>query len=179
MKTPIQIYRELRQRFPEIYFRLAHAKKIFQKRFPSVAVEGRIELPSEFQFDEINSVNRGYKAPDGRYFSRINKLFWDDIPLSVKYAIKNYDSVLRLYLGDGYLVSDANLWRNYSIPGMYRNMELFSQHWHYDKVVDYRNIQLLVLLGNVTTDDGPFEYVSEPDEKNLLASVFRRNNADL
>jgi hypothetical protein len=28
-------------------------------------------------------------------------------------------------------------------------------------------------------DDGPFEYVANPDEHNILPSVFERNNKDL
>jgi hypothetical protein len=78
-----------------------------------------------------------------------------DVPPSIKQAIKNYESVLRMFLGDGYLVNDGLVWRNHAIPEAYRNTELFSQNWHYDKVVDFRNVQLFVLLSDVTADDGP------------------------
>ncbi|MFH2135424.1 MAG: hypothetical protein ABII81_09660 [Pseudomonadota bacterium] len=179
MKTIIQIYRELRQRLPEIYFRLRHSVLTFKKRFPGIAIGGRIELPNEFKFQEDASVNRGEPDCEGRYYSKINQLDWERIPLSIKRAIKNYDSVLKLYLGDGYTINEGRLWRNYPIPQQYRNSELFSQYWHYDKVVDFRNIQLFVLLGDVTVDDGPFEFVVRPDEKKIMHSVLKRNNEDL
>lgn len=173
------VYSWLRQRIPEIYFRGAHASHLFAKRFFTLSVAGHVNLDPEFGLDESRAMNRGNPGPDGRHYSKYHTLDWAEIPPSIKQAIRNYDSVIRLFLGDGYLINDGRVWRNYSIPTEFRNSELFSQHWHYDKVVDYRNIQLFVLLGDVTEDDGPFEYVENPDERNILPSVFDRNNKDL
>ena len=124
-------------------------------------------------------MDRGIKAPNGRYYSQYNTFPVEEFPLSIKRAIRNYDSVLRMFLGDGYMINEGTVWRNHSIPAEFRDTELFSQHWHYDKVVDFRNIQLFVLLSDVTDDDGPFEYVTNPDERNILPSVFNRDNKDL
>ena len=173
------VYSWLRQRIPEVGFRGLHASRVFSKRFFTLSVLGHIELESEFRLDESQAIDRGYRAPDGRFYSKYHTLNWAELPVSVKQSIRNYDSVIRMYLGDGYLINDGLIWRNYSIPVEYRNDELFSQHWHYDKVVDFRNIQLFVLLGDVTTDDGPFEYVVNPDEHNILPSVLDRNNRDI
>lgn len=173
------IFSQLRQRVSEVYFRSLHASHIFLKRFFVLSVFGHIELEPGFGFDETKAIERGNRAPDGRCYSKYHTSEWAELPVSVKQAIRNYDSVIRMYLGDGYLINDGLIWRNYSIPAEYRNTELFSQHWHYDKVVDFRNIQLFVLLGDVTIDDGPFEFVANPDERNILPSVLDRNNNDV
>lgn len=169
----------LRRRIPEVYFRAVHASRIFSKRFFTLSVSGYIDLESGFGLDESRAIDRGNRAPDGRCYSKCHTVDWSEIPLSIKKAIRNYDSVIRMYLGDGYHIKDGLIWRNYSIPAEFRNAELFSQHWHYDKVVDFRNIQLFVLLGDVTDNDGPFEYVVNPNEYNILPSVLDRENKDI
>lgn len=173
------IYSWTRQRPPEVFHRARHALSIFSKRFFTLAIAGHIELEDDFIFRQDKAIDRGYMAPNGRYYSQYHVVPVEEFPSSVKRAIKNYDTVLRMFLGDGYRINEGNVWRNHSIPSEYRNTELFSQHWHYDKVVDFRNIQLFVLLGDVTEDDGPFEYVGNPDEHIILPSVFDRNNKDL
>lgn len=172
-------YNYIRKRVAEIYYRLRHSVSIFRKRFPSIAVTGKIVLPSDFVLDEATAKPRGYQAPDGAYYSKVNQLSFEQLPRAVVESIRNYDSILRLYLGDGYLINDANIWRNYSIPVEIKNQELISNHWHYDKVVDFRNIQLFVLLGDVSEDDGPLEFLINPNEYRLMPSVLNRSNADL
>lgn len=173
------IYSWVRQRVSEVYFRAMHAVRVFAKRFFTLRVFGHIDLEPDFGLDESKAMDRGNCTSDGRYYSKYQSLEWSEIPSSIKQAIRNYDSVIRMFLGDNYFINDATVWRNYSIPEEHRNTELFSQHWHYDKVVDFRNIQLFVLLGDVTVNDGPFEFVENPDEHNILPSVFDRNNNDI
>lgn len=170
---------DARSRVAEIARRFSHARGVFSRRFFTLAVPGHIELDDNFVFDLSRAKDRGAKAPDGRYYSKYYNLDWPEIPVEIKQAIRRYDAVLRMYLGDDYLINDGILWRNHSIPSEFRGTELFSQHWHYDKVVDFRNIQLFVLLHDTTEDDGPFEYVAEPDERNILPSVIERTNVDV
>jgi hypothetical protein len=172
-------YSWMQQRPPEVFHRARHAMQIFSRRFFSLSVAGHIELENDFAFNQDKAVNRGNMAPNGNFYSQYHVVQVENFPLSIKRAIKNYDTILRMFLGDCYRINEGNIWRNHSIPSDFLNNELFSQHWHYDKVVDFRNIQLFVLLGDVTKDDGPFEYVSNPDEQNILPSVLDRNNKDL
>lgn len=169
----------VRSRILEVAHRFSHASRIFSKRFFTLAVPGHIDLDDSFAFDQSRAKDRGAKAPDGKFYSRYYNLSWEELPLGIKQALKQYDSVIRMYLGDDYLINDGLIWRNHSIPAEFRANELFSQHWHYDKVVDFRNIQLFVLLHDVTEADGPFEYVAEPDEHNLMPSVMKRTNMDV
>jgi hypothetical protein len=145
------VFARLQKRVSEVYFRAIHASNIFSKRFFTLLLFGHVDLDQGFGLDENKAVDRGSRAPDGRFYSKFQTVEWTDLPISIKQAIRNYDSVLRI----------------------------FSQHWHYDKVVDFRNIQLFVLLGDVTLDDGPFEYVANPNEYRILPSVVDRNNKDL
>lgn len=179
MNIAKSIYSWARQRPTEVYHRAKHATSIFSKRFFSLAIAGHIDLEDEFVFDPTKAIDRGSMAPDGRYYSQYHVVPWEEIPQSIKSAVKNYDTVIKMFLGDGYMINEGNLWRNHSIPKEYRNTELFSQNWHYDKVVDFRNIQLFVLVGDVSVDDGPFEFIANPDEHKLLPSVMDRNNKDL
>lgn len=179
MKTLNSMYSTVRQRVPEVFHRARHAHSIFRKRFFTLALPGKIRLEDGFGFDESKAIDRGNRAPNGRYYSQFHTLKWEELPLSIKQAVANYDTVIRMFLGDGYLVNDGLLWRNHAIPDDYRNTELFSQNWHYDKVVDFRNLQMFVLLRDVTEDDGPFEYVATPDENKLMPSVMDRSNEAL
>ncbi|MEW7009872.1 hypothetical protein [Lentilitoribacter sp. EG35] len=168
-----------RQRISELYFRFHHARKIFAKRFFSLAVQGHVELSDNFLFDETKAINRGKAAPNGKYYSKHYPIEWDELPTEIKQLIKNYDTILKQFLGDDYRINGAQIWRNTAIPDKYKNTELFSQNWHYDKVMDYRNIQLFILLHEVTEKDGPFEYVTEPDEYNLIPEVAKRSEQNL
>lgn len=176
MDILIRISRIFRKRIPEIYHRLLHCIAIFRKRFPGLFLIGRIDLPSEFHFEEEKASDRGREAPDGSSYSQINIISWEHIPLSIKQTIKNYDSILKLYLGDGYLINEGRLWRNHPIPKKYEDMDLYSNNWHYDNVFDFRLIQLLVLLDTVTEDDGPLEYVVDSDECKFTSTVIKRKN---
>ncbi|KRB50993.1 hypothetical protein ASE04_13860 [Rhizobium sp. Root708] len=169
----------IRSRILELAYRFAHASKVFSRRFFTLAIPGHVQLDESFVFEVPRAKDRGAKAPDGKYYSKYYNLQWKELPVGIKDAIRKYDSVIRMYLGDDYLINDGLIWRNMSIPPEFKGNELFSQHWHYDKVVDFRNIQLFVLLHDTTEDDGPFEYVVEPDEHNLMPSVLKRTNMDV
>lgn len=168
-----------RSRVLELTHRFIHAKNVFSKRFFTLAIPGHVDLEESFIFDEARAKDRGAKAPDGRYYSKYYNLGWSELPKDIKAKIRSYDSVIRMYLGDDYLINDGLVWRNMSIPPEFKGSELFSQHWHYDKVVDFRNIQLFVLLHDTNGEDGPFEYVSEPDEHSIMPSVLKRTNMDV
>jgi hypothetical protein len=168
-----------RARVEEVSRRVGHAHGIFSKRFFTLALRGHVDLEDDFRFDESRQRDRGAQAPNGQYYSKFYSMAPAEMPASIKAKIAEYDPVIRMYLGNDYLINEANAWRNMSIPQEYKGSEIFSQHWHYDRVVDFRNIQLFVLLKDVGPDDGPFEYVANPDEKTLYRSVLERSNADL
>ena len=161
----------------EVFFRARHAIQIFRKRFLFLDISTKLELPSDFVFDEGIATGRGRIAPDGNHYSLGYELTWDDIPTEIKKEIKKFDSVLRLYFGDDYLIDKATIWRNTGIPEEYRELDIYSQVWHYDHVVDYRNVQLFVLLSNTTLTDGPFEYILNPSNTRIYGNAASRENA--
>lgn len=163
----------------EIFRRIGHAYDIFRIRFPLLAVKMHIELPDDFRFDENRAVSRGRKAPDGKCYSSSYELEWGGIPDAIKSEIRRFDSVLRLYFGGDYLIHTANVWRNVGIPEEWRALDIYSQVWHYDHVVDYRNVQLFVLLTDTTEQHGPFEYLVNSSETELNTDVEARNGAQL
>jgi len=173
-----EVYGRAKSRMLEIFHRLGHAVEIFKMRFMLLKVPTHVNIPNNFIFDEKKAVNRGRVAPDGKYYSSTYELNWNDIPDAIKQEIKQFDSVLRLYFGGDYLIHTANVWRNIGIPENYRSLDLYSQVWHYDHVVDYRNVQLFVLLTDTTELHGPFEFIENSSETELNQVADARNGLD-
>jgi hypothetical protein len=163
----------------ERYRRIGHAYDIFKMRFILLAVKTHINLPDDFTYDEARAVNRGRQAPNGKHYSSTYALTWQEIPEAIQQEIKKFDTVLRLYFGGEYLINTANVWRNIGIPDEYRALDIYSQVWHYDHVVDYRNVQLFVLLTDTTEQHGPFEYLANASETEVNRDVEARNGAEL
>lgn len=159
--------------------RFSHACYVFRMRFIRLDVKSHIDLADNFVFNTDKAASRGRKAPDGRYYSSAYELEWAVIPAEIKQEIRNFDTVLRLYFGGDYLIHMANVWRNIGIPDEYRTLDIYSQVWHYDHVVDYRNVQLFVLLSDTSEDHGPFEYVANASETKVNPDVKARNGAEL
>jgi len=170
---------KLRAFLYEHYHRLGHAYATYRSRFHLLAVSTDIDLPKDFCFDESRAVNRGRQAPDGKYSSSTYELNWNELPVAIKKEIRKFDTVLRLYFGGDYLINTANVWRNVGLPDEFRALDIYSQVWHYDHVVDYRNVQLFVLLSDTTDQHGPFEYVANASETELNLDVEARNGAEL
>ena len=179
MNQLLVLYRVVRSHSVEIYRRLQHAVSIFKMRFMLLKIPTHLNLPDVFVFDCDKAVNRGREAPDGKFYSLTYQLDWLDIPEVIKQEIRKFDTVLRLYFGGDYLIDTANVWRNIGLPESYRSLDIYSQVWHYDHVVDYRNIQLFVLLTDTTALHGPFEYIENSSEKKLCLDVEKRNGVEL
>lgn len=158
--------------------RIGHAYATYRNRFLLLAVKTNVDLPSDFCFDESRATHRGRQAPDGKHYSSTYDLNWNDIPVAIKIEIRNFDTVLRLYFGGDYLINTANVWRNVGIPDEYRALDIYSQVWHYDHVVDYRNVQLFCLLSDTTDQHGPFEYLANASQTELNLDVEARNGAE-
>jgi hypothetical protein len=166
---------KLKMRTLETVRRIAHAIRIFNMRFMLLKVPTHINLPDSFVFDEKKAVNRGRMAPDGNYYSSVYFIEWPELPEEIRQEVKKFDSVLRLYFGGDYLVQVSRVFRNIAIPDEYRSLDIYSQVWHYDHVVDYRNVSLFILLTDTTENHGPFEYIENPSESELNPIVENRH----
>lgn len=167
------------KRFLEQYRRLKHAYSILNKRLIQLSVKTHVDLPSDFVFQTSKAVSRGRQAPDQKYYSSTYELDYFDFPPEIKQEIRNFDTVLRLYFGGDYLINSGNVWRNIGIPAEFRALDIYSQVWHYDRVVDYRNIQFFVLLTDTTDEHGPLEYITNASETHVNPSVEARNITEL
>jgi hypothetical protein len=172
-------YHRIRDRIAEIYHRIIHAIRLFRTRLLLLAVTSHVDLPEDFVFDIEKAVPRGRQAPDRKYYSSTYELDWKEIPDPIKAEIKKFDSVLRLYFGGDYLINRGVVWRNLGIPDEYQDLDIYSQVWHYDHVVDYRNVQLFVLMTRTTELHGPFEWIENSSERRVLHDVAARNGKEL
>jgi hypothetical protein len=166
---------KLKIRFFEIYHRISHAIAIFRMRFLLLKVPAHVNLPDDFVFDESKAVNRGRQAPDGKHYSSTYFLQWSELPEVIRKEVRNFDSVLRMYCGGDYLIQEARIWRNVAVPEEFRKLDIYSQVWHYDHVVDYRNVSLFILLTDTTENHGPFEFIENPSETELHPVVENRH----
>jgi hypothetical protein len=172
------LHSAVKQSAKEIWFRLLSAIANFNMRFIHLVVRTHVNLEDDFIFDEKKASSRGRSAPDGKTYSSGYEINLDSVPDALKREVRNFDSVLRLYFGGEYLVNTATVWRNLGLPESYRALDIYSQIWHYDHVVDYRNVQLMVLLTDTTDDHGPFEYIEKPSVTTLLGNAAARNGVE-
>lgn len=175
----LKLLRKIKNELKEIFYRFRHACRVFKIRLPLLAIKSHINLPDKFLFEEKIAAPRGRKAPDGKYYSSSYEMGWEDIPPEIKNKIQEFDSVIRLYFGGDYLVFNATVWRNAGIPDNFRNLDIYSQVWHYDHVVDYKNLQLFVLMTDTTEKHGPLEYVENASETLVNETVEARSGAEL
>jgi hypothetical protein len=174
-----KFYADVRARVFEVLQRIYHAYRIFRMRFLILIIPTHVNLPESFLFNEKKAANRGRIAPDGNYYSSSYELEWSAIPEEIKHKIKSFNSVLRLYFGGDYLIDTANVWRNEGLPDNFRSLDIYSQIWHYDRVVDYRNIQLFVLLTDTTEMHGAFEFIENSSESVISQVAEERNGLNL
>lgn len=174
-----KLYSNFKSRIFDEYYRLGYAFGSYQMRFKLLLVRTHVDLSDDFVFDEKKAVSRGREAPDGKTYSSTYELAWSDIPDTIKEEIRNYDSVLRLYFGGDYLINTSSVYRNHGLPEEFRSLDIYSQVWHYDHVVDYCNVQLMVLLSDTTDLHGPFEYVKNPSAKHIYRDAQKRNGANI
>lgn len=167
----VKIYKRLL----EWYRRVKHAYSILNMRFIPLSVKTHVDLPGDFFFQTNKAVSRGRQAPDLKYYSSTYELEWVDFPSE----IKRFDTVLRLYFGGDYLINSGTVWRNIGIPEEFRTLDIYSQVWHYDHVIDYRNVQLFVLLTDTTEEHGPLEYITNGSETHVNPNVAARNSTEL
>lgn len=170
---------EVKSYIIEVFRRLQHACRLFKKRLLPLIVKSKIDLPDDFIFEEKKSKPRGRKAPNGKYYSHYYEVEFAHIPQSIIEEIRNYNSLLRLYFGGDYLISQPQVWRNEGLPNEFSDLDIYSQVWHYDKVVDFRNIQLFTLLSDTTEAHGAFQYIRNSSEYQVIGSVLNRDSTQL
>jgi hypothetical protein len=155
----MRLIRNLIQYTFEVANRLSYVLALFKFRLMVLTLPLKISLPDDFIFDTERSSPRGRADPNGSHYSFAYELQWEELPDSIKLQVKNLDSFLKIYFGGEYLIQEGRIWRNHSIPKEFESLDLFSQVWHYDKVVDYKNLSLFILLHDTTVEHGPFEYI--------------------
>jgi hypothetical protein len=172
-------YRNLKQRFLELRYRAAHAFNLFRMRFLKLIVSTHVVLPIEFQFNTKLASPRGRMDPEGKKYSMGYELDLLDLPNGIRTELIKLNSIIRLYFGGDYLINTPTIWRNIGIQKKYQSLDIYSQVWHYDKVFDYRNLQLFILLSDVTLDDGPLEWLPGADERLIHSDAMNRNTTSL
>lgn len=170
---PLRLLAKLRAK--QFYWRstLARAIRTFDDRNNHVAIPMKLNLPDDFVYDDNRAMPRGL-VKEGRQYSSEYSLQFTEMPEAILEAIRLVVPIARLYFQDDVIIRRPHLWRNYHIPPSYRFQDVYSDNFHQDLVVDQFNLQLFILLDDVTVDHGPFIYLNPTDQSKYLDETKSR-----
>jgi hypothetical protein len=138
-----------------------------------VAMPFKLTLPDNFTYDQNRAQPRGL-IKEGKQYSSCYSLQFSELPDTVLDAVRTMAHVARLYFQEDVVIRPPYLWRNHHIPESLRFQDIYSDNFHQDLVVDQFNLQLFVLLHDVTLDHGPFIYLTPVDQAKYLNETKSR-----
>lgn len=157
---------------------LARSLRSLDDQYNHVAIRMKLNLPDDFVYDDNRAMPRGL-VKEGRQYSSEYSLQFTELPEAILEAIRLVVPIARLYFQDDVIIRQPYLWRNYHIPPSHRFQDIYSDNFHQDLVVDQFNLQLFILLHDVTLDHGPFIYLTPTDQaKYLNQTKSRLGNLD-
>jgi hypothetical protein len=152
---------------------LSRAVRLFGGNYNHLAIPMHIDLPIDFVFNQNRAEPRG-EARNGNYYSSAYSLEFSEIPEEIQSVIQIAVPIARFYFQGDVVIRHPYLWRNHFIPENLRSKETYSDAFHQDLVVDQFNLQLLILLHDVTVDHGPFIYLTPTDQVKYLNETKSR-----
>ena len=143
-----------------------------------IAIPMKLNLPDDFGFQESRALPRGL-VKKGNHYSLAYSPDFSEMPHVIIDAIKLSVPVAELYFQDCAVIQRPQIYRNYHIPPSDQFKDVYSDNFHQDLVVDQFNLQLFILLQDVTLEHGPFIYLNPIDQKEYLRqSKSRLDNLD-
>lgn len=143
---------------------------------PFLVKAGSVNLPDSLQYDYLLEKPRSNIRLD----SQASYSYGYEIdPVCLVSILKpllseNLFDISRI-LGSGFLVNNVRFWRNLSIPRSQHSIDHYSNVFHQDTVVDQNLIQIFILLTDVDSKDGPFEWY-EKDSHSKAHKFFKRRS---
>jgi hypothetical protein len=165
------------RKWKKYYFAsLKRSVRAFSESHSHISFKGHIDLPPEFNYKEEISVPRGNRI-NGQYYSSGYEAELVDLPKEIRDLVLSFRDIVQSYFACETNVSKAQFWRNLHVPTDIAEAgeEVFSDAFHQDLVFDQYNIQLFILLHDVTEKDGPFEYLDGAGQVNEMKYYIKRN----
>ena len=139
--------------------------RLYNDKFNHIIIKGNIKLPDDFLYEHDIALPRG-KSVEDKYFSSGYEKEFNQLPKEILDLIKSFRSTIEIFFADDINVRKPFFWKNWHIPqDIYGGSnEIFSDAFHQDIVFDQYNMQLFILLHDVTEDHGPFEYLDKNEQ---------------
>ena len=137
-----------------------------------------IELPIDFNYESKLSEPRGHAINNNQHISNGYHIQVHDLPNLVKLKILNYQSIIECYMGAGQksnvtvLIGKPQIYRNIGIDKKLIEFESIAEFWHQDSGGDLFDMQLFILLSDVSEQNGPLRFIKSNQRK-----YFRENKS--
>ena len=156
------------------FLRYRHLKSVFLYNLPRKPFLDQLfcfSLPSYIQYDTTRESCKSkiLDIPCCSYGYEDNPSLHKDFISDVLFKL-NGDLIF--LLGEDYRVNKVRFWRNLHIPPTESFRDYYSNIFHQDLVYDYFCVQLFILIDQVNTDDGPFEWFSK-DRHGFVHPLFK------
>ncbi len=149
------------------------AVRLFGDDYNHLAIPMHIDLPREFVFKQNRAKPRG-AVKNGIFYSSSYSLEFSEVPEGILNAMQIIIPIAKLYFQANVVIQQPNLWRNHHLPESFRFQDIYSDNFHQDLVVDQFNLQLLILMHDVTLSHGPFIYLTPTDQEKYLKETRSR-----
>ena len=141
---------------------------------PWLSLRGSSAVIDNIEYDYQLEKPRG-RTHDGKFYSygyldSSEKTLQPFISI-IKENLKSIENVL----GRGFLLDKPTFWRTTFIPDELSSLDIYSQVFHQDSVVDNFNVQIFVLLHDVGSTDGPFEWIEKKYHRKAFSQCKQRN----
>lgn len=139
-------------------------------------VLGSIEFSKVPLYDYTKEKPRGRQSPiDGSYYSwgYIDEAY-NAIDVFKPIIIEHRDKISAV-LGADFHISPPTFWRTTHMPVELQHKDIYSQVFHQDSVYDQYNIQIFLLLEDVSEVQGPFEWVSRQYHRKAFRHASKRD----
>ena len=140
---------------------------------PWICIQGSNEKIEKLKYRYDLEKPRG-RAYENNYYS----YGYSDTSLETKQVfisiILDHLKDIKPVLGSDFLVAHPTFWRIKHISKEISSFDIYSQVFHQDSVFDNFNIQIFVLLQDVSSFDGPFEWIDKEYHREAFRQCLRR-----
>jgi len=140
---------------------------------PWLCLQGSNSNINNLNYNFVLEEPRG-RSHNGEFYSYgyTDKTF--ETKLIFSSIICNHIDDIKKVIGPDFLLADPTFWRTTFIPGDIQSFDIYSQVFHQDSVVDNFNIQIFVLLHDVDSSQGPFQWVEKKYHRQAFAQCRNR-----
>ncbi len=175
---PLRLVLQLRAKQLYWFSALKRALRTFDNKNNHLSIPLKLSLPDDFVFQVDQALPRGLLR-EGRHYSSGYFLELSDLPDTVFDLVQMVAQIARIYFQADAVIRQPYLWRNHHLSPSYRFQDVYSDNFHQDLVVDQFNLQLFILLHDVTEDHGPLVYLRvDQQEKYLNKTRSRLDHVD-